>query len=168
MIKKHPTLGIRVSDDGQVEIPNQGGRGGTHWTFGSKQKSGYMFVSIRSKYYYVHRLVAQTFLPNPENKPEIDHINRDKSDNRIENIRWSTRSENSRNRAIVDMVSVDGRAHSWEDKKKYNYDRNKLYLQKTGRKSMLFSDGKRHWVNQFEYKLLRPFKPSQRIWRGRP
>ena len=45
----------------------------------------------------IHRLLAQTFLPNPENKRCVDHINRKCDDNRLENLRWSTRSENSRN-----------------------------------------------------------------------
>lgn len=45
----------------------------------------------------VHRIVAETFLPNSEQKMEVDHINGVKTDNRVINLRWATRSENENN-----------------------------------------------------------------------
>ena len=58
---------------------------------------GYLSVTIHGKNCYVHRLVARAFIPNPENKPAIDHINGNKLDNRVENLRWVTNKENSNN-----------------------------------------------------------------------
>lgn len=46
--------------------------------------------------YSVHSLVAKTFIPNPENKPCIDHINGNRADNRVANLRWCTFAENNR------------------------------------------------------------------------
>ena len=59
---------------------------------------GYLaaFIPYR-KGRFIHRLVAETFLPNPENKPAVDHINGNRADNRIENLRWVSHKENSNN-----------------------------------------------------------------------
>lgn len=57
---------------------------------------GYIFKQIKGKCYYIHRLVAMAYIPNPDNKPEVDHINNNRADNRVENLRWVTAKENSR------------------------------------------------------------------------
>lgn len=49
------------------------------------------------KHVKTHRLVAEAFIPNPHNKPFVDHLNRDRQDNRVENLQWVTKSENMRN-----------------------------------------------------------------------
>lgn len=57
---------------------------------------GYSIIRLQkngiAKTYIVHRLVAEAFLPNPNNLPEIHHLNHDRKDNRIQNLMWVSRS----------------------------------------------------------------------------
>lgn len=63
--------------------------------------NGYKMVRLqkegKGRLFMVHILVALAFIPNSENKPFIDHINTDRADNRVTNLRWVTRLENERN-----------------------------------------------------------------------
>jgi len=55
---------------------------------------GYLGVQLNRKSKIIHRLVAETFIPNPKNLPEIDHIDGDKHNNSIDNLEWVSHQEN--------------------------------------------------------------------------
>ena len=61
-------------------------------------KNGYRIVYLPKKTLKVHRLVALHYIPNPNNYPQVDHINRIKDDNRVENLRWVNHSMNNINK----------------------------------------------------------------------
>ena len=58
---------------------------------------GYLRAWCNGHKCYVHRLVAETFIPNPDQLPEVDHINNNRTDNNYTNLRWVTRSQNAFN-----------------------------------------------------------------------
>ena len=71
-------------------------------------------VNGKPKGHYIHRLIAEAYVPNPEGKPQVDHIDEVKEHNNIQNLTWATPGENSRRSNI-------GRKRTWESKAKPIY-----------------------------------------------
>jgi hypothetical protein len=107
--------GYQVSNAGRVRsLPRIVKRGnhtmsisGSILRFGTSM--GYSFVNLRkdgkSISVKVHKLVGLVFVENPKNRPEIDHINTNRKDNRPENLRWVNRHENNMNPITRERMS---------------------------------------------------------------
>jgi len=99
-------------------------------------KDGYKIIGLckngKRKNFLIHRLLGKHFIPNPKNKPTIDHINRNRSDNRIENLRWATRKEQQENKGI--------------------YKNNK-----SGHKNITFCKERKKWVYNNKNKVSKRF-----------
>ena len=79
------------------DVSNQGRiRHSQKILLGSTHQDGYIFVTIKGKQTPVHRFVAEAFIPNIKNKPEVNHIDGNKMNNAASNLEWVTRSENQK------------------------------------------------------------------------
>lgn len=82
----------------------------------NKLSHGYEIIILskfgEKKVFSIHRLVAEHFIPNPEDKPAVDHINGIKHDNRAENLEWLTHHENMEHAIKNGMFDFKGEKHN--------------------------------------------------------
>lgn len=94
----------------------------------------YKFIFIRRKKYYIHRLLGYTFIDNPYDKETIDHIDRDVTNNDINNLRWASRREQQANRSNGEpKIWFQPKYNRWCWEKKYmghKYMKQSKYKQK--------------------------------------
>lgn len=96
VIEIRPQLFVR--EDGFVKKTTDHPNVKKGWYPGTKLNNGYYNIRTNDKTELVHRLVAEAFIPNPDNKPQIDHIDGNTSNNNVNNLRWYTDAENKTNR----------------------------------------------------------------------
>ena len=103
--------------------------------FSLNRDGGYLHTKIyngKHKCVRIHRLVAEHYIPNPENKPQVDHINRDTCDNRVENLQWVSNSENQLNRGMM-KNNKSGHKHISQYKGQWRFQKriNKVFYSST-------------------------------------
>lgn len=86
-----------------------------------------LYKNNQGKKYFVHRLVAETFIPNPNNLPCIDHIDRNYFNNSADNLRWCTQKENCNNPLTREYANIKNRSKEVKEKRLATKRKNQSY-----------------------------------------
>ena len=100
-VKNHPNYIIKCEYPHTIKKVKNGREVSTYQ---DKTKGNYFIVRLDGKRYYLHHLVAVQFCENPNNYTQVDHIDRDKSNNNKENLRWCSPMQNMNNKVTDEIV----------------------------------------------------------------
>lgn len=151
-IKNYEGL-YEVSNLGRVKSLNYRRTGKEEILKNTKNKNGYLVVCLfkngNKKTFCIHRLVAEAFIPNPDNLPCVDHINTIKTKNEVTNLRWVTYEENNNNELTKEKHKGNtnslGYKQSEEHKKKISKaNKDKKRTDETKKKISKAKKGEKH------------------------
>lgn len=111
--KPHPASGLMVSPKGCVLLVKRS-HAKAGWTYGSPTAAGYRVVYTLGRMFYVHRLVAETFIGAAlKDRPCVDHIDHNRANNAVSNLHWVSIAENNQNRSdsIRPLILANPKAH---------------------------------------------------------
>lgn len=125
--------------------------------------TGYLKVSLKHKNYYIHRLTALAFIDNPNNLPEVDHRDENKKNNDVSNLRWVSKSENTKHSSHkyscqVKQIDKDGNLIKiWDSfyqiERELDYERTSI---------IMVCKAKRRYAHGYRWEYLDP--SSQRVY----
>lgn len=120
-----------ISDSGDVYSRNYKRTGKIKKMKSYKQPCGYLLIMLskngKTYHKYIHRLIADMFIPNPYNKPQVNHIDGNKTNNALQNLEWVSAKENALH--AVHVLKVTKSPCYWKNKEGKNHPRSKTVLQ---------------------------------------
>lgn len=155
--------GYLVHRDGTIYKLNWRNTGTMRKIKQQQKNDGYLCFGCNHKTVIAHRFIAECFLPNPDNLPQVNHKNEVKTDNRVQNLEWVTAKQNinygSRNKRVSERIK---KYYVNEENRKKQSDAHKNHPKLSKKVLQFTKDGKfvKEWVSTMEIERVLGFDHS--------